>query len=151
MSLLDSLYKEIILDHYKRPRNRGELHPHTVRHEGVNPSCGDELELYLLIADDKVEDVRFVGEGCAISQASASMMTQALKGLSLAEARSLAADFKEMIHGKPPSERLGDLKLLQGISKLHARVKCATLPWMTLEGALERPEVRQPSAAPADD
>lgn len=141
MSLLDSLYKEIILDHYKRPRNRGELDPHTVRHEGVNPSCGDELELYLLVEDDEVRDVRFVGEGCAISQASASMMTQALKGLSVEEAKGLADDFKEMIHGASPSERLGDLKLLQGISKLHARVKCATLPWVTLTEALDSPEV----------
>lgn len=141
MSLLDSLYKEIILDHYKRPRNRGVLDPHTVRHEGLNPSCGDELELYLLVEGDTVEDVSFVGEGCAISQASASMMTRALKGLSLTEAQALADDFKGMIHGEPPSDNLGDLKLLQGISKLHARVKCATLPWVTLVEALESPEV----------
>lgn len=141
MSLLDSLYKEIILDHYKRPRNRGELDPHTVRHEGVNPSCGDELELFLFVEDGTVREARFNGEGCAISQASASMMTQALRGLSVAEAQSLAEDFKGMIQGQPPSERLGDLKLLQGISKLHARVKCATLPWVTLTEALDSPEV----------
>ena len=141
MSILESLYKEIILDHYKRPRNRGELDPHTVRHEGVNPSCGDELELFLLLEGDTVSDVRFTGEGCAISQASASMMTQALKGLKVEEAKALADDFKEMIHGEEPSEKLGDLKLLQGISKLHARVKCATLPWVTLTEALESPEV----------
>lgn len=149
MSLLDSLYKEIILDHYKRPRNTGELDPHTVRLEGSNPSCGDELELYLLVDGNSVSDVRFKGEGCAISQASASMMTQALKGLPLEDARSLAADFKAMIHGETPSERLGDLKLLQGISKLHARVKCATLPWVTLEEALASPEVEQ-AAGQAD-
>lgn len=137
MSLMESLYKEIILDHYKRPRNRGVLDPHTVRREGLNPSCGDELELYLLIEDDTVTDVSFVGEGCAISQASASMMTRALKGLSLADAQALADDFKAMIHGEPPSDSLGDLKLLQGISKLHARVKCATLPWVTLVDALD--------------
>jgi nitrogen fixation NifU-like protein len=141
MSLLDSLYKEIILDHYKRPRNRGELDPHTVRQEGINPSCGDELELYLLVEGDTVKDVAFVGEGCAISQASASMMTQALKGLSVSDAKELADDFKGMIQGLPPSARLGDLKLLQGISKLHARVKCATLPWVTLVEALDSPEV----------
>ena len=137
MSLLDNLYKEIILDHYKRPRNRGELDPHTVRQEGLNPSCGDELELFLFIDGDRVREAKFIGEGCAISQASASMMTQALKGLSVDEARSLAEDFKAMIHGGEPSERLGDLKLLQGISKLHARVKCATLPWVTLTEALD--------------
>ncbi|HEX7003307.1 MAG TPA: SUF system NifU family Fe-S cluster assembly protein [Trueperaceae bacterium] len=146
MSLLDSLYKEIILDHYKRPRNRGELEPHTVRQEGLNPSCGDELELFLLIDDDKVAEAKFIGEGCAISQASASMMTQALKGLSVAEARSLAADFKEMIHGGEPSDRLGDLKLLQGISKLHARVKCATLPWVTLTEALDSAQAKEQQA-----
>ena len=140
MSLLDSLYKEIILDHYKRPRNRGELDPHTIRQEGLNPSCGDELELFLLLDGETVSDVKFVGEGCAISQASASMMTQALKGLSVDEARVLAGDFKQMIHGGEPSERLGDLKLLQGISKLHARVKCATLPWVTLTEALDGAE-----------
>jgi nitrogen fixation NifU-like protein len=142
MSLLDSLYKEIILDHYKRPRNRGELDPHTVRHEGLNPSCGDELELFLLVEEGTVKGVKFIGEGCAISQASASMMTQALKGLSVADALALAEDFKGMIHGESPSERLGDLKLLQGISKLHARVKCATLPWVTLVEALESPAVQ---------
>jgi nitrogen fixation NifU-like protein len=151
MSLLDNLYKEIILDHYKRPRNRGALDPHTVRQEGVNPSCGDELELYLLIEEDRVKEARFIGEGCAISQASASMMTQALKGLSLAEARELAGDFKDMIHGQPPSERLGDLKLLQGISKLHARVKCATLPWVTLDEALDSPAVEEARGEPAAD
>ena len=142
MSLLDSLYKEIILDHYKRPRNRGELDPHTIRQEGLNPSCGDELELFLLLDGETVSDVKFIGEGCAISQASASMMTQALKGLSVDEARVLAADFKQMIQGGEPSERLGDLKLLQGISKLHARVKCATLPWVTLTEALDGAEAK---------
>ncbi|MEX2536566.1 MAG: SUF system NifU family Fe-S cluster assembly protein [Trueperaceae bacterium] len=141
MSLLDTLYKEIILDHYKRPRNHGELDPHTVRHEGLNPSCGDELELYLLVEGETVRAVKFVGQGCAISQASASMMTQALKGLSVEGAKALAGDFKNMIHGQEPSESLGDLKLLQGISKLHARVKCATLPWVTLTEALDSPEV----------
>jgi nitrogen fixation NifU-like protein len=151
MSLLDNLYKEIILDHYKRPRNRGALDPHTVRQEGVNPSCGDELELYLLIEEERVKEARFIGEGCAISQASASMMTQALKGLSLAEARELAGDFKDMIHGQSPSERLGDLKLLQGISKLHARVKCATLPWVTLDEALDSPAVEEARGEPAAD
>ena len=137
MSVFDNLYKEIILEHYKSPRNRGKLDPHTVRQEGVNPSCGDELELYLLIDGDQVTDVKFEGVGCAISQASASMMTAALKGKSVAEVRELAGDFKDMIHGEPPRESLGDLQLLQGISKLHARVKCATLPWVTLEEALD--------------
>lgn len=136
MSLLDSLYKEIIFDHYKRPRNRGELQPHTHHQEGLNPSCGDELELYLNVEGGRITGVAFTGEGCAISQASASLMTEAIKGKSVEEALALAAQFKAMIHGAPPAEALGDLKLLQGISKLHARVKCATLAWLTLEQAL---------------
>ena len=138
MSILDALYKELILDHYKRPRNRGEILHATLRQEGLNPSCGDELELFLTIQDDKVEDVKFTGEGCAISQASASMMTEAIKGKSLQEALETSRKFKDMIQGQPPADELGDLKLLQGISKLHARVKCATLAWITLEKALER-------------
>ena len=136
MSLLDTLYKEIILEHYKRPKNRGELKPHTHRQEGLNPSCGDELELFLNVEDGVVTGVSFVGEGCAISQASASMMTEAIKGKPVEDALALSEKFKAMIHGKPPADELGDLKLLQGISKLHARVKCATLAWITLEGAL---------------
>lgn len=136
MSLLDTLYKEIILEHYKKPRNRGELHPHTHRQEGINPSCGDELELFLNVEDDVVTDVRFSGEGCAISQASASMMTAAIKGRPVAEVLSLSSKFKDMVHGQPPADELGDLKFLQGVSKLHARVKCATLSWVALEEAL---------------
>jgi len=138
MSFLDNIYKEIILEHSKRPRNQGSLDPSTVSQEGLNPSCGDELELHLKIEDDVITDVKFSGEGCAISQSSTSMMTDAIKGMSLSEAEALSGKFKEMIHGKEPSEELGELKMLQGISKLHARVKCATLGWITLEQALER-------------
>jgi len=136
MSLLDSLYKDIILEHYKRPRNRGPLEGATHTQEGINPSCGDELTLYLRVEDGIVREVRFEGEGCAISQAAASMMTQALRGRSVEEASALSVAFKAMIHGEEPSDALGDLRLLQGISKLHARVKCATLPWVTLDAAL---------------
>jgi nitrogen fixation NifU-like protein len=135
MSVLESLYKELILEHYKHPRNKGMLE-NTIHHEGVNPSCGDEVSLYLNIENNCVKDVKFLGEGCAISQASASMMTEAIKGKSLAEALELSKKFKAMIHGEPASEELGDLMMLQGISKLHARVKCATLCWITLEQAL---------------
>jgi nitrogen fixation NifU-like protein len=136
MSLLDSLYKDIILEHYKRPRNRGSLAGATHTQEGINPSCGDELTLYLRVEGGIVREARFEGEGCAISQAAASMMTQALRGRSVEEATALSAAFKAMIHGEEPSDALGDLQLLQGISKLHARVKCATLPWVTLDAAL---------------
>ena len=136
MGYLDNLYKEIILEHAKRPRNRGRLEPHSHHQEGLNPSCGDELELYLQVESGVVRDVSFVGEGCAISQSSASMMTEAIKGRTIEDTRALIADFKEMIHGGEPEPSLGDLQLLQGISKLHARVKCATLAWVTLEEAL---------------
>jgi nitrogen fixation NifU-like protein len=137
MALLDALYKEIIFEHYKRPHNWGELSPYTHRQEGVNPGCGDELTLYLNIEDGKVIGASFTGEGCAISRASASLMTEAIKGKPVNEALALAGQFKAMIHGAPPAEELGDLKLLQGISKLHARVKCATLAWVTLEQAVK--------------
>ncbi|MBS3965984.1 MAG: SUF system NifU family Fe-S cluster assembly protein [Truepera sp.] len=137
MALLDALYKEIIFEHYKRPRNHGELHPHTHRQEGVNPGCGDELTLFLNIEGERLVGVSFTGEGCAISRASASLMTEAIKGKSLTEALTLAGQFKAMIHGAPPAEELGELTLLQGISKLHARVKCATLAWVTLEQAVK--------------
>jgi nitrogen fixation NifU-like protein len=136
MSLLDSLYQELILEHYKRPRNRGELLHASIRQEGLNPSCGDELELFLLIEDNTITDIRFTGAGCAISQSSASMMTDALKGKSLTDALERAKEFKAMIHGEPPADSLGDLKVLSGIAKLPARVKCATLAWVTLEQAV---------------
>ena len=144
MSFLDNLYKEIILEHYKRPRNRGELEGATVIREGVNPSCGDELELFLVLKDGVVADIKFVGEGCAISQASTSMMTEAVKGKPVAEAFALSRDFKAMLRGDGVADTLGDLKTLQGISKLHARVKCAALPWVTLEEALARADPSGP-------
>ncbi len=135
---LENLYKEVILEHYKRPRNRGELADATVREEGLNPSCGDELELFLIVEENVITDVKFVGEGCAISQSSASMMSEAVKGKTLAETLATSEKFKAMLQGEPPSADLGDLRMLQGVAKLHARVKCAALPWVTLERALER-------------
>ncbi len=143
MFMLNTLYKEMILEHYKRPRNRGVLEEATVIQEGTNPSCGDELELYLQIEGGVICKIRFIGEGCAISQASTSMMTEAVRERTVEGALELSRKFKAMIHGAPPAEELGDLCLLQGISKLHARVKCATLPWTTLEQVLRtlaRPE-----------
>lgn len=136
MAFLDTLYKEIILEHYKNPRNKGTLEPPRLHAEGLNPSCGDELELFLRVQDGVITDVTFIGEGCAISQASASMMTQAIKNKPVADALALSHSFKAMIHGETPAETLGELQMLQGISKLHARVKCATLAWVTLEQAL---------------
>ncbi|HKI55967.1 MAG TPA: SUF system NifU family Fe-S cluster assembly protein [Trueperaceae bacterium] len=135
-TFLESLYKDVILEHYRRPHHRGRLERASHTHEGVNPSCGDELTLYLRVEDGVIRDVAFEGEGCAISQASASLMTDALAGASVERAAALSRAFKDMIQGEPPAEELGDLALLQGISKLHARVKCATLAWTTLDAAL---------------
>lgn len=136
MGFLDQVYRDAVLEHARSPRNRGVLDPHSVRQEGINPSCGDELVLYLLVDDGVVRDARFDGHGCAISQASASMMTQTIKGRSLEEAERLIERFKAMIHGKGVDPSLGDLAVLEGISKLHARVKCATLAWVTLDAAI---------------
>lgn len=136
MGFLDRLYQDAILEHYKRPRNRGTLSDATHVHEGLNPSCGDELELFLKVEDGHVRQVRFEGAGCAISQASASMMTERIQGVSVVEALAVAADFKAMIRGETPSDNLGEAAILQGVSKLPARVKCADLAWITLEHAL---------------
>lgn len=131
------MYKEVILEHYKQPRNHGKMADATLSSEGINPSCGDEVELFLKLEEGVVKEVSFVGEGCAISQSSTSMLTEAIEGKTVAEALELAAQFKAMIQGEDPAETLGDLKVLRGVSKLHARVKCATLAWVTLEEALE--------------
>lgn len=136
MGFLDTLYKEAILDHYKRPRNRGRLEDPTHAQEGLNPSCGDELELFLEVVDGVVRAARFEGAGCAISLASASMLTEQVTGRTVEEALRLAADFKAMVRGEPPADTLGELQALQGISRLPARVKCADLAWITLEHAL---------------
>ena len=136
MSFLEDLYKDVILEHYKRPHHRGALDAATHVHEGVNPSCGDELTLYLRVEDGVVRDVAFEGEGCAISQASASLMTDALEGRSVEQALGLSRAFRAMIRGQPAAPELGELRALQGIAKLHARVKCATLAWTTLDAAL---------------
>lgn len=137
-AFLESLYKDVILEHYRRPHNSGRLEDASHVQEGMNPSCGDELTLYLRVVGGRIDEVTFEGEGCAISQASASLMTDALQGVSVDEAAALSRAFKAMIHGEPPAKELGDLALLQGISKLHARVKCATLAWTTLDTALGR-------------
>ena len=136
MGMLERLYKEAILEHYKRPRNRGTLEDPTHVHEGLNPSCGDELELQLRVEEGVVRQARFTGAGCAISQASASMMTERIQGVSVEEAREVADAFKAMIRGGEASASLGEAAVLKGVSQLPARVKCADLPWITLEHAL---------------
>ena len=133
---LDDLYREVILDHYSRPRNKGTLEAADITREGANPLCGDEIRLSLLIRDGVVQDVRFDGKGCSISLASASMMTERIKGRRVEEAGRLIAAFKALMHGEPAVEELGDLEALQGVRKFPVRVKCATLGWLTLEGAL---------------
>jgi nitrogen fixation NifU-like protein len=133
---LDDLYREVILDHYRHPRNRGRLDPSDIAAEGANPLCGDELALFVRLHDGRVADVRFEGRGCSISQASASMMTEAIKGRTLGEARRLVAKFKGMMHGEEPAEDLGDLAALQGVRKFPVRIKCATLPWVAFEQGL---------------
>lgn len=136
---LDELYREIILDHYRSPRNRGSLDQPSATSEGDNPLCGDEVRIDLAIRDGRVFDVRFAAKGCSISQASASMMTEAIKGRSLEEVESLFEMFKGMMYSadEVDVEALGDLEALQGVRKFPVRVKCATLAWNTLEEALE--------------
>ncbi|ADR36871.1 Fe-S cluster assembly sulfur transfer protein SufU [Oceanithermus profundus] len=141
MSLLEELYRETIMQHAQRPHNFGPLEGATVKVGGHNPSCGDRIELYLKVEDGRIAEARFTGHGCAISQSSASMMTDLIRGKTLDEALELEKKFKAMVvEGEPPAPELGDLSALQGVAKLHARVKCATLAWNALEQAIE--EVR---------
>jgi nitrogen fixation protein NifU and related proteins len=140
---LEDLYREIILDHYKSPRNRGTLEPPAVRTEGHNPLCGDEIEVYLLVSDGIVTDIKIGGQGCSISQSSASMMSAAVKGKPVADVRALISRFKHMMSidddGAEPdtSAPLGDLEALQGVVKFPVRIKCAVLSWNTLAEALD--------------
>lgn len=162
---LEDLYREIILDHYRSPRNRGELPaPPARKAEGFNPLCGDEVVLFLDVGGEGVQDVKTGGQGCSISQASTSMMSSAIKGKTLDEVRRLITAFKAMmsIHesklegdsaaGEDLEERLadvrlGDLEALQGVVKFPVRIKCATLAWNTLQQALD--ESADSTEAPA--
>jgi nitrogen fixation NifU-like protein len=161
MSGLQDLYREIILDHYRAPRNRGELPvPPARRVEGFNPLCGDEVVLYLEIEDGVVADVKTAGQGCSISQASTSMMSAAIKGKPVEEARTLIRAFKALmsiheskLEGVEETDlaaelegvRLGDLEALQGVVKFPVRIKCATLAWNVLQQGLDEAET-QPSS-----
>lgn len=136
---LDMLYRQVIMDHYKNPRNRGVIE------DGVtidlnNPTCGDSLRLQLQVEDGTVKDAKFEGEGCSISLASASMMTQIVKGKSVDEALQLANIFSQMVQGKDYDTEtfdLGDIEALSGVSKFPARIKCATLAWKALEKGVD--------------
>jgi nitrogen fixation NifU-like protein len=163
MSGLEDLYREIILDHYRHPRNRGELEsPPAVRVESFNPLCGDEIVVYLDLQGDRLADVKVAGQGCSISQSSASMMSDAVKGRTVEEVRSLISTFKAMMsvhearldapeddgaEGDGPGtgtgtgtgevRELGDLSALQGVVKFPVRIKCATLSWNALAQGLD--------------
>lgn len=148
---LEDLYREIVLDHYKTPRNRGELDtPPAVRVEGFNPLCGDEVVVFVQLDGDTVGDIKIGGQGCSISQSSASMMSAAVKGKSLVEVTELTHAFKGMLnvgdHGhddqgaephEHPEVALGELEALRGVMKFPSRIKCATLSWNTLSQAID--------------
>ena len=141
MSDVGQLYQEVILDHYKRPRNFRKLDGASRNAEGYNPLCGDKVRVYVKLEDGIVSDISFQGSGCAISTASASMMTTSLKGKTLAEAEALFASFRRLVTGQPDAAldrvELGKLAAFSGISEFPIRVKCATLAWHTLHAALE--------------
>lgn len=136
---LEELYKEVILDHYRQPRNKGRLDPHDVVLERNNPLCGDEIELFVKFDGENLEGIAFDGKGCSISQASASMMTEKVKGLSAKDAAQLAETIKSMMAGETEGDQnqLGDLVSLKGVVKYPVRIKCALLGWNTLVEALE--------------
>ena len=138
---LNSLYQQLILEHYRKPRNRAELPDKTVEIHMRNPTCGDEIRLQLRVEDDRIADAKFVGQGCSISQAAVSMMTQLIKGRPLSEADALAERFKAMMHGDADAAKdrsMGDLRALAGVSKFPVRVKCALLSFDALQEALKR-------------
>ncbi len=137
MNDLRDLYQEIIFDHYRHPHNFGPLGGANRQAEGYNPLCGDKVTLYLRMDDDVISDVHFEGSGCAISTASASLMTEALKGKHQDEALRLLDNFHGMVTGTATGEELGKLKALAGVREFPERVKCATLAWHTLQAALE--------------
>ena len=144
MSELSELYQQVILDHNKKPRNFQRLEGANRSAEGFNPLCGDQLTVYLQMDEGVVREVSFVGTGCAISKASASMMTQAVKGKTREEALVLFGEFHRMVTGELDEEaepnQLGRLKIFAGVRDYPARVKCASLPWHTMHAALEGEE-----------
>ena len=140
MSVASQLYQEVILDHNRKPRNYGKLEDATRKAEGLNPLCGDHIWVYVRTAGTDVEGIAFEGQSCAICKASASMMTAAVKGRSVAEAERLAHEFRDMATGKLDTDagthHLGRLTVFSGVRDLPTRVKCAVLPWHTLHAAL---------------
>ena len=144
MSEINELYQEVILDHNKNPRNFREIETATQTANGHNPLCGDALKVYLEMENEKVKDVSFLGSGCAISKASASIMTQTVKGKTREEAETMFDEFHQMVTGELDEETdensLGKLKIFAGVREFPARVKCASLSWHTLHAALHGEE-----------
>ncbi|WP_071460648.1 Fe-S cluster assembly sulfur transfer protein SufU [Bacillus massilinigeriensis] len=140
---LDTLYRQVIMDHYKNPRNKGVLEDGSLTINMNNPTCGDRIQLTMNVEGEVVTDARFEGEGCSISMSSASMMTQAVKGKKIEEALKLADIFSSMMLGNDYDEEdidLGDIEALQGVAKFPARIKCATLAWKAMEKGLKEEE-----------
>jgi nitrogen fixation NifU-like protein len=137
--MLEELYQEIILDHYRRPRNKGKVDPADIAAQEYNPLCGDEITVTARLADGKIAELKFDGHGCSISQASASIMTQKLVGKTPQEAETFIAGFLKMMRGDIPfgGKEMGDLKALEGVLKFPVRVKCATLAWHTTQKGIE--------------
>ena len=138
---LGALYQEVILDHYKRPRNRHAVDPHDADIHMRNPSCGDEIRLQFRLRDGRIEEIGFTGEGCTISQASSSMMTDLVKGKTLEEGHAIARRFTEMVHGSQDAAKdklLGQARVLQGVSRFADRVKCSMLAWDALQEGLKQ-------------
>jgi nitrogen fixation NifU-like protein len=135
----DELYRELIVDHYRRPRNHGSLPAPTQQAEGVNPVCGDEVRLDVSIHDSVIDEIAFDGQGCAISQSSASMLTERVSGHSVDETQDVIGKFRAMmVDGAAPDSALGDLVALEGVAQLPVRVKCALLAWNVLQEALQQ-------------
>jgi nitrogen fixation NifU-like protein len=136
---VDELYKEIILDHYKQPRNKRELPGAALTCSANNPLCGDEITVYANVDDGTIAEIAFTGAGCSISQSSASMMTEAVAGKDVEQTRQLASDFRAMMAGElePDDDAFGDLVALKGVVKYPIRIKCAVLAWDTLQEALD--------------
>ncbi len=136
---LDDLYRDIIIDHYRHPRHRGHLTAPSASHEGLNPLCGDEVTVEVAVDGADLGEIGYTGSGCSINQSSASMMTEAVAGKSVAETRKLIADFTAMMRGDESidPDDLGDLEALSGVRKFPVRIKCATLAWHTLAEALK--------------
>ena len=143
MSTLDSLYQDLILDHNRKPQNYRAMENANRRAAGNNPLCGDQLVVWLQVAGDKIQDISFQGAGCAISRASASLMTAAVKGKTRGEAEALFESFHQLVRGTlPPSETgsLGKLAAFKGVSEYPIRIKCASLSWHALKAALDQPD-----------